>query len=168
MIQVFMTTVPELTTRHYALLSDEERVRAARFLLEKERERFVFGRAMLRTILGSALGLSEAQVPIQVGTSGKPEIKGSNGSSFNLSHSGNYIAVAVTRGRQVGIDIEVHRPNCDFRAIAREYFCPAELAYLEACPLRAEALFFRYWTLKEAYLKAVGSGLSGPLRGLDI
>jgi 4'-phosphopantetheinyl transferase len=163
-----MAAVPELTAQHYALLSDEERARASRFVFERDRTRFVFGRAMLRTILGSALGIPGACVPLEVSTSGKPEIHGCDGSSFNLSHSGIYVAVALTRGRQVGIDIEVHRPNCDFRWIAREYFCPAERAHLEACPAQAEALFFRYWTLKEAYLKAVGSGLSGSLRDLDV
>lgn len=168
MIQVFIAVIPKLTARHYALLSKEERERATRFLFERERGHFVFGRAMLRTILGSALGLSGAQVPIQVGASGKPEIRGCGGYSFNLSHSGDYAALAVTQGMQVGIDIEVHRPNCDFRAIAAEYFCPAELANLEACSLHVEAMFLRYWTLKEAYLKAVGSGLLGSLRGLDV
>ena len=123
---------------------------------------------MLRSILGTALGLPGTRVPLLVNESGKPEIQGSGGPGFNLSHSGVYVAVAVTGAGRVGIDIEVHRPDCGFLAIAREYFCPAELACLNARPEQTEALFYRYWTLKEAYLKALGSGLSGPLRDLDV
>ena len=167
-IRVYLAAVSALTAWHCDLLSSEERARAARFVFEKDRSLFVLGRAMLRSILGPALGLTGARVPLLLNAYGKPEIDGCGGPSFNLSHSGAYVALAVSEAPRVGIDIEVHRPDCEFLAIAREYFCPAELACLNARPEQADELFFRYWTLKEAYLKALGSGLSGPLRNLEV
>jgi 4'-phosphopantetheinyl transferase len=167
-IRVYLAAASSLTARHFDLLSPEERTRAARFVFEKDRSLFVLGRAMLRSILGPALGLPGTRVPLLANASGKLEIQGCGGPGFNLSHSGVYVAVAVAAAGRVGVDIEVHRPDCGFLAIAREYFCPAELACLNAGPEHAEALFYRYWTLKEAHLKALGSGLSGPLRNLDV
>ena len=81
---------------------------------------------MLRSILGTALGLPGTRVPLLVNESGKPEIQGSGGPGFNLSHSDVYVAVAVTGVGRVGIDIEVHRPGCGFLAIACEHFCSAD------------------------------------------
>jgi 4'-phosphopantetheinyl transferase len=167
-IKVFMAAVSSLTVEHYDLLSGDERERAARFVFEKDRRLFVLGRAMLRTVLGSVLEIPGADVPLVVSASGKPKLPGGNGPAFNLSHSGIYAVMAVSRGRQVGIDIEMRRSDSDFLAVAREYFSAAELARLDACPAQAEAFFFRYWTLKEAYLKATGAGLAGLLRHLDV
>ncbi len=121
-IKVFVAAVSSLTVEHYDLLSGDERERAARFVFEKDRRLFVLGRAMLRTVLGSVLEIPGADVPLVVRASGKPELPGGNGPAFNLSHSGICVAMAVSRGRQVGIDIEMRRSDSDFLAVAREYF----------------------------------------------
>jgi 4'-phosphopantetheinyl transferase len=125
---------------------------------------------LLRTALGKALDLPAAAVPLRLGPNGKPELEPSDSSlAFNLSHSGNQIAVVIANNPRVGVDIEFHKRDIDVHSIAKDHFCASEIELLRAgSPEQASTYFFRFWTLKEAYLKAVGIGLGVSLSRIDV
>jgi 4'-phosphopantetheinyl transferase len=138
-------------------LTDEERARAVRYKVESARRQFVTGRALLRRMLGEALGLPVRDVPIRYNANGKPLLAGSQ-LHFNVTHTDGLALVALAR-RAVGIDVERVRAVANPEGLVGRFFSPAErVAFLAlAAELRA-AGFFRGWTSKEALIKA--SGLS--------
>jgi 4'-phosphopantetheinyl transferase len=153
-------------------LSKAELDRANRFQFESDRDRFMVSRCSLREILSRYLDQPPAAIKFEHGEFGKPYIDSlptGVGLSFNLSHSGEYILIAVGRNRKVGVDIEKIRPQVDLEGIARRFFSPNEVKSLIRFEdeLRLEA-FFRCWTRKEAYIKARGGGLSIPLDQFDV
>ncbi len=153
------------------LLAAEEVARAERFHFEQHRLIYILGRGLLRMLLGSYLGHPAKELRFSTNEHGKPTLatEPSTGLQFNLSHSGDWIVHAVTRGRAVGIDIEQVRPRTNLEAIARRFFSPQEVAVLFALPeAEREAAFFRCWSRKEAYIKAVGRGMSIPLDAFDV
>jgi 4'-phosphopantetheinyl transferase len=144
-------------------LSPDERVRADGFAFDKPRQVFVAGRAALRSLLGGYLNLLPEQVPIELEPNGKPRLVGGD-VQFNLAHSGNLALIAVTRGCEIGVDVELVRPIDRAHEIAARNFHPAEQAVLRAASAaELPAVFMRSWTRKEAVLKAVGVGLGYPL-----
>ncbi|BCX47078.1 4-phosphopantetheinyl transferase protein [Haloferula helveola] len=150
-----------------AILSTEERERAARFVFDSDRTRWTAIRAAARRILASYLDTDPASIEWKAGEGGKPYIP-SEEFEFNLSHSGELAALAVSTAGPVGIDLEpvsraIQLPECE------ESFChPLELSDLPKEPsLRALALL-ELWTAKEALLKAHGSGLAFPPTSLRI
>jgi 4'-phosphopantetheinyl transferase len=155
-----------------AILSVEERSRAGRFYLDEPRNRFVAGRAALRTILSRYLGVRAAGLVIVDGEHGKPRLATTKGPAqlfFNVAHSADLALVAVTVGCEVGIDIERGREVSHWQEIAQRYFHDAEVRAILASPPAERALsFLRCWTAKEAILKALGVGLSGSLSALDV
>lgn len=158
--------------RWLTLLSPDEQKRAARFHHSTDRERFVICRAILRQALGSSLGINPKAVTIAYSAQEKPSVGGNEataGLTFNISHSGRIALLAFAHSRDVGVDVEQHRPDIDTLAIAKRFFSPAEQQELAALPeeQRREA-FFRCWSRKEAYIKAVGKGLSLPLHNFDV
>lgn len=147
-------------------LSASERAAAARFRFPRDRTRATASRAGLRRLLGGYLGVPPGSLVFAVGAEGKPRLAGAGAVCFNLSHSGIYAAAAVSRGREVGIDVEKIRPDASGRDIAARFFSGEEQVWLDATP-GVEA-FFRLWTAKEAVLKAMGTGLSTGLRRLSV
>lgn len=145
--------------RHLAVLSADEGARADRFRFGHDRAAFAAARAWLRTVLAAYLGAEPAGLRFGYGPDGKPDL-GPHGTPvrFNLSHSGGRAALAVATGREVGIDIEAIRPvDPD---IAGRFFAPGEIRTWSALtPGERLAAFFRCWARKEAYLKALGTGL---------
>lgn len=155
----------ELATLRRGLAPDEER-RAAQLCFATDRRRFIVRRGLRRAILAGYAGGGPASLRFRAGPWGKPALAGGDDLHFNCSHSGGLAAVAVTRGRRVGIDVEGLRPVPDALAVARSLFCPVELAALAAVPAaELDEAFLRCWTRKEAYLKASGEGLGGALAG---
>jgi 4'-phosphopantetheinyl transferase len=151
-----------------ALLTDDERSRADRFVLERDRDRFTVARGFLRAVLARHLGIPAGCVRLGYQREGKPVLEGSR-LRFNLSHSGDRALLAVTLDREIGVDLEVLRPLRDACLLAERYFAPAEVATLRALPAAArDAAFLRCWTLKEAYVKGVGVGLSMPLDRFEV
>jgi 4'-phosphopantetheinyl transferase len=153
-------------------LSEEERVRAERFCFQKDREHFIVARGLLRAILGRYLDMQPSQLRFCYSPYGKPTLTRESGGDmlqFNLSHSHRLALVAVTRGREIGVDLEYIRPEPDLISLAERFFSPREVAVLCALPanMQTEA-FFNCWTRKEAYLKAKGFGLSIPLSQFDV
>jgi 4'-phosphopantetheinyl transferase len=147
------------------LLTEDERARAARFHFEAHRRRFLVARAGLRTVLGCYLRRPAAHVRFRYGTHGKPALAEEGCDlRFNLSHSAEGALLGLTRRWDIGVDLEQVRAMSDLEGLARRFFAPGEVADLLAvsAPERGRA-FFRCWTRKEAYIKAVGLGLACPL-----
>ena len=152
-------------------LSKDETARSERFYFERHRRRFVAARASLRSVLAAYVDLDPSKIAFEYGHKGKPCLAGKGANSglhFNLSHSNERVLIAVSRV-PVGVDIEFIRPLKDCEAIARRFFSEAEQSALFSVPPeRKLEAFFTCWTRKEAYVKAVGDGLSIPLRSFDV
>jgi 4'-phosphopantetheinyl transferase len=154
------------------LLSPEESGRAARFHFEKDRRHFVVARGILRTLLGRYLGSRPADLKFNYSPFGKPALAHESCVSpilFNVSHSGGLALYAFTCGREVGVDVEQARADFAGEEIAARFFSAREVESLRAVEhdLRTEA-FFNCWTRKEAYIKALGEGLSHPLDSFSV
>jgi 4'-phosphopantetheinyl transferase len=154
------------------LLSQAELERSARFRFEEDRQRYVYGRGLLRELAGSYLGAQPKHLEFSYTANGKPQLTSASkdqGLSFNLSHSGARLLLAFAWNREVGVDVELVRRDVETVQIAQRYFSQAEQRELVALE-SAEQIpaFFRCWTRKEAYVKAVGGGLSLPLSQFDV
>lgn len=148
-----------------AILSADELVRANRFTSSAHRARFITGRAALRQILSRYLGVTPADIAFRYGERDKPAIAvPETDLQFNLAHSGDVALFAVTRGHELGVDIERERPLADETALIRRFFSPTEqAAFLKVPATERINAFFLGWTRKEAYIKALGDGLAMPL-----
>ncbi|MFL6335049.1 MAG: 4'-phosphopantetheinyl transferase family protein [Pyrinomonadaceae bacterium] len=154
------------------LLSPDESRRAKSFHFTRHREAFAVARGMLRTILASYTGAHPRDLEFAYSPYGKPSLSGTHDGCdlrFNLSHSHGLALYAVAHSREVGVDIEYCRPRVAFAEIAERFFSPLEVENFRRLPeqLRREA-FFNCWTRKEAFIKAVGEGLSFPLDAFDV
>lgn len=153
------------------LLSADERERMARFRFEKDGEDFAFARGMLRTVLGSYLGIAPAEVGFSRSPQGKPSLALPQASrvQFNLSHTLGYVLVGLCLGRALGVDVERLRGDIEIEDLAANFFSTAENQGLRSLPKeeRRDA-FFHCWTRKESLLKAWGGGLLLPLDNFDV
>jgi 4'-phosphopantetheinyl transferase len=142
-------------------LSPAERVRADRFHFAADRTLYTAAHALLR----AALAAHGVAAPVfRVNEWGKPALDGDAPLRFNLTHARGLAACALAWQTDVGIDAEPEDRVVDCLALAEAFFAPAEAAALAALPDPArQAAFLRIWTLKEAFIKAVGKGLSIPL-----
>jgi 4'-phosphopantetheinyl transferase len=152
--------------RYRQLLNPDELARERRFHFDADKERFVIGRALTRLQLSRFLGGDPRQWQFVTNAHGRPELlapRGSRSIGFNVSHTHGLIAIAVAATADVGVDVEwVDRTLT--HDIAERFFAPAEVADLRALsPADQQRVFFDYWTLKEAYIKARGMGLALPL-----
>lgn len=154
------------------LLDPVELARADRFLRRKHGRRFVVARSALREVLGRELGVGPQEIAFEYGEHGKPELdpaRHRGDLQFNLSHSHELALVAVTRGARIGVDVEHRRRIERAMKIAERFFSEAEKAALGGLPEAAHhEAFLLCWTCKEAYIKAIGEGLSRPLRSFDV
>jgi len=151
--------------RHWDMLSMQERERADKFRYELHRRRYVAGRGELRRLLSGYLDLSPTAITLDYGSDGKPFCTSQPAGwtlCFNLSHSENSAALAVSNGFEVGIDVEHVRPIEE--CVPLEVFSAQELAQFTALPdtRRQQAVFFESWARKEAGLKALGTGFILP------
>jgi 4'-phosphopantetheinyl transferase len=155
-----------------ATLSPDERARADRFHFARDRQRFVAARGVLRTLLGKYLRQAPASLEFSYGPYGKPSLAGANaarGLSFNLAHSAELAVYAISRQRNLGVDVERIKPESAGEDIARRFFSAREVGDLQTLPPEARvAAFFNCWTRKEAYLKATGMGLQTPLDSFSV
>lgn len=151
-------------------LNAEEMERSARFRRVLDRNRFVAARGWLKTLLARYLDAAPSEIRLAVGPDGKPRLAGGLGRlRFNLAHSDRVAVFAVAWDREVGVDVERLRPDFPIDEVARHFFSIREQADLAALP-RSDRLraAFDCWTRKEAYLKAVGTGLLRPLDEFDV
>ena len=157
----------QLRERYLTLLSADEHARMARLVFERDRRRFLLTRALVRTMLSRYAAVAPQDWTFMANVHGRPELldrpDGVPDLRFNISHTEGLIACAVTIGREVGVDVE-HVGRRLTRDVPARFFAPREVADLNAVPEpERDRMFFDYWTLKEAYIKARGFGLALPL-----
>jgi 4'-phosphopantetheinyl transferase len=149
-------------------LEAEELERAGRFHFEKHRRHFVVGRGGLRYVLSRYLNVRPEEFRFSYGAYGKPALV-DEGLRFNMSHSHGEALFALARDRELGVDVEYIRADFASEDIARRFFSRAEVAAFNGLKREEQvAAFFRCWTRKEAYIKAIGRGLSEPLDAFDV
>ena len=157
----------EELARCWEALSPPDRERARRLSRPEVRRRFVAARAGLRRVLAGYIAVPPCSFLLQEGPHGKPELQ--EGPRFSLSHSGDLALCAVARDREVGVDVEQLRPVPEADSIARRWFSEEEMAaYRVAADARLDGAFLRSWTRREAFLKAIGLGLSDAEAGTAI
>lgn len=139
-------------------LHPSERERAARYANPRNGLRYACTRGLLRQVLGRLLNRLPADITFSYGAFGKPELSGPGGIAFNLSHCGDQVALAVSRGGRVGVDLESRMEGDDCLAVARQCFSAQERLELEQGTDMAQA-FCAIWVRKEAVVKAAGRGL---------
>ena len=153
-------------------LSIDERMRAERFHFEQDRKRFIVGLGILRTILGRYLSVQPSELRFCYGKNGKPRLTDTSGNQivyFNMSRSGGLALYAFTRDREIGVDIEYIHDLSEMDQIAKRFFSFGENNVFRELPeSKKKEAFFRCWTCKEAFIKAVGGGLSHPLDKFDV
>jgi 4'-phosphopantetheinyl transferase len=159
---------------YWSLLSDDERRRAARFVRDIHRRRFIVAHGALRSILADYVGIEPPALDFVSGEHGKPALRDPTGRppvEFNLSHSDDLALVAVARAHAVGVDLERWSEDVEHLELAERFFSPGERRALRAlahAPDLIEAGFFAAWTRKEAYLKATGHGITRGLHHFDV
>lgn len=165
-VAVALDTPDARTRRRAAALHDDERHRAERFRIAADRDRFLVGRTVLRDLLAELAGLPADAVAYTTGPHGKPALADHLGEElhFNMTHARGLALIAVTHAAPVGIDVEAIEEIPDLLDVANRFFAPAETAIIRDLSGRARVdAFFTCWTRKEAYIKALGRGLSEPL-----
>jgi 4'-phosphopantetheinyl transferase len=160
---------PSIVEAFRSILAPDETDRANRFHFAKDRDHFIVSRATLRLILSRYLQIEPRSLRFCYGQHGKPALANEKMLRFNLSHSHELALYAVTRNREIGIDLEYIREDFAVEEIAKDYFSQLEVVMLRDLPanLRVEG-FFNCWTRKEAYVKARSEGLSLPLNEFDV
>jgi 4'-phosphopantetheinyl transferase len=150
-------------------LSEDERIRAAKFFHERDRARYVFSKGRLRQILATYLTVGPDDVAFRITEFGKPFLDTpfqSSGIHFNVSHSQDLVVIAIAFDRRVGVDVEFVRPIHDLESVIERCFTNSERALIVRNPDSLNS-FFQCWTRKEAFVKAIGKGLSLTLNSFD-
>jgi 4'-phosphopantetheinyl transferase len=158
-----LTVPPGLLSKLDSDLSIEERERAGRFRRQIDRSHFTASRGLLRRLLAAYVEAAPCELALATDTAGKPRLSHPATSSirFNLSHSGGTVVFAVTRAREVGVDIERICQDFPYQGVARRVFSSSEQLTLARNPEnRRIDGFFQLWTRREAYLKGLGTGWS--------
>jgi 4'-phosphopantetheinyl transferase len=154
--------------RLIALLDRDERERHGRFLFDKDRMHYLAAHALLRKALSFYSGNDPAEWRFSTNEHGRPEIDSPNrlpGVRFNLTHTPGLCACIITLNQACGIDAEAISPRHGLKGIAARMFAPSELQEIgDDSDARFEERFFQHWTLREAYIKALGLGLPGSSR----
>ncbi len=172
-IDIWLTNYQEITEARLLsslrkLLSDDERARETRFHFTDDRLRYLVTRSMVRTVLSRYVPVAPAKWIFSANAYGRPVIanrdKDATSLRFNISHTRGLIALAISRDRDLGVDVEDFRNRHVSLDGANKYFSPMELAELAAIPAeQRQVRFFEYWTFKESYVKARGMGFALPL-----
>jgi len=175
-IHLWHARVPEqedaaLAARHLALLTPDERQQHGRFAFERDRRRYLLTRALVRTVLSRYAPVAPPDWRFEPNAHGRPAIVDDHpparGLRFNLSHTDTFVVLAVTAGREIGIDVESTRRNAPLE-VADRFFSAHESAALRRLPEAEQpARFWELWTFKESYIKARGMGLSIPLHSFS-
>jgi 4'-phosphopantetheinyl transferase len=152
-------------------LSVQENARAEKFKFHNDREKYIVTHGVLRVILSLYADVAPEELKFAENRYGKPELVHPTRSNltFNLSHSHEMALIGITRGRQIGVDIEYVKNNFEWKEIIERFFSPREVQMINALPKDLQhRAFFTCWTRKEAYVKATGKGLSLSLSEFDV
>ena len=155
---------PRCLERCAQWLDEEEQHRAARLVREMDRQRFVLAHGGLRAVLSRYLGIGPELIELYCSEAGKPsltrESRGQPAITFNMSHAHGRALIAVSKGQEVGVDLERIRSDVEVAKLSERFFAPSEhAAIMQSTQEQRAARFFRYWVAKEAVLKAQGVGL---------
>lgn len=155
---------PRCLERCAQWLDEEEQHRAARLVREEDRQRYVLAHGGLRIVLSRYLGIGPDVLELYRSEVGKPsltrESRGQPAITFNMSHAHGRALIAVSKGQEVGVDLERIRSDVEVAKLSERYFAPSEHAtIMQSTQEQSVAKFFRYWVAKEAVLKAQGIGL---------
>lgn len=154
------------------ILPPDEEARAARFLFDRHRRRFIACRGQVRQILARYLSALPVEIRFRYGTQGKPSLAAPSSDAaiqFNVSNSHELALCALVLNRDLGVDLEYIHRLTDFDGLADRFFAVREVEVMRALPEeRRREAFFNCWTRKEAVLKAVGIGLSMPLNQVEV
>jgi 4'-phosphopantetheinyl transferase len=151
------------------LLSPDEKIRAQKFRFAKDSRNFIAARGILRSLIGKYLEIRPADISFQYSKFGKPSLADKYSLQFNISHSQNIALFAFTKKLNIGVDVEFVNPDIEAKDIAANFFSKNEIMNLLALPEHEQPLgFFNCWTRKEAFIKAVGEGLSFPLDKFEV
>lgn len=163
-----LDTSRPLDAAEWATLSPNEVARGERYRFDEPRIRFVRCRRALREILGAAVNQPASALTFSLGVHGKPNLT-ENNLEFSVSHSAEWGVIAVSPSQPVGVDVERADPRVTYRGLAQRFFSTAEFSALVALPPEQQLTgFYRVWTSKEAFIKALGRGLSFPLRSFTV
>lgn len=164
----------EVGPRLEAALSAAERERMARFRFDRDRHNYRVAHALLRGLLARELGCPPDALEFVHGPHGRPELAGQGHDRhgrtlrFNLSHTHGLVACGVCFEQDIGVDVEHIDRRVGLSDLARQVLATAELEDLDArSGEQQRRRFFEFWTLKEAYVKAVGQGIGAPLRSIS-
>ncbi len=162
----------EIVQSSFTILSDTEKKRACQFVFPHDQRRSIMARARLRQLLAARLDVRPESITFTYGAHGKPVLAGSSVGSnlhFNVSHCDDVAIYAFAHERQIGVDIEKVRVLQDADDVANNFFSVNEnVAYNNLAPHDKPQGFFNCWTRKEAFIKAIGEGLSHPLDHFDV
>jgi 4'-phosphopantetheinyl transferase len=158
--------------RCQALLSEEELTRHARFRFEQDQDSFLVAHALTRTMLADALGVGASELQFEQGKNGRPELARPATAPrlrFNLSHTRGLVACGLALELDIGVDVEHRDRRVEIDTLSQRVFSDSERHGLDALAGDAQRRrFFELWTLKEAYLKATGDGISRELQAISI
>jgi len=166
--KVSLSSVKELNSFFLQLLSEEETEKSLRYRMEEDKQRYIFSRGALRSLLGKYLRKSPETIEFKAGPNKKPLLKSDRDQElhFNISHSGDFVLIAVSEDA-VGVDIEKIDPHFRFREILTGNFSQAEIELIEHAANPRET-FYWLWTRKESLLKACSKGLIDNLDAISV
>ncbi len=162
----------EPLSKKQSILSDEEKVRCARFVVKPPRESFIVSHVLLRLCLASFLGCDPKEPVYGLKAKKKPYLMSpqlkESPIHFNISHSEDYVALFFSATEASGVDIQYHSPRTDVEAIAKRSFSKAEQQWInDLTDNKKKAWFFRFWAIKEAVSKAMGLGMYFPMEDIN-
>lgn len=171
-VQIIFFDVSDLSAHcdmFYHLLSAEEKTKANKFLFKADKERYILARGILRKLLSTYLNIPNAAINFMYNPYGKPFLTNNNGLQFNMSHSKDKVLLGFTYQSMIGVDIEMKSKTVDFDAVAKRFFHDNEFHLLSALGDKDKKdLFFNIWVIKEAFIKAIGKGLSSNMENLEV
>ena len=154
--------------KFFQILSDDEKLRVKTFHFKKDKECFLIGRGILRLLLSAYLGIKPYDVEFYYGTNGKPFLNMTSNVNFNLSHSQKLLVLSFSRNRMIGVDIE-YIQLIDIKNIVERFFSPIEYKMFEGINESDRLIsFFKWWTRKESFIKAIGKGMTQCFREFDV
>ncbi|MDJ0598035.1 MAG: 4'-phosphopantetheinyl transferase superfamily protein [Crocosphaera sp.] len=156
----------------FEILNEDEKNKAQNFRFEKHQKRFTIARSSLRHILSFYLSIPPQKIEFNYNAYGKPYLLEKINKihlQFNVSHSENIAIYAITCYHSIGVDVEYIRPMSEADSLAKRFFCQKEFEQISKLSSEEKnGEFFKFWTAKEAYLKAIGKGLTGGLETVEI
>lgn len=154
------------------ILSSDELIRASKFHFDRDKNRFIISRGLLRFFLNFYTSIPAAEIKFITNSFGKPSLSIDDNSTqlhFNLSHSKNFLSIGFSNDNSIGVDVELIKPLKDHLEIAKRFFSASEVGQLLS--FSADKIpdgFYSCWTAKEAVIKLSGEGLSFPLKEFDV